>query len=363
MRTLSELIAENQDEIIARWATKVAGRLGLECTRTPQLINDMPELLDDLVVALQTAPEHWRATTGRAHARQRLGLGVDIGGLSEEFGMVGEAVLEVAAEHPIRLDPKELGVMLRFLARGTAESVTEYGRLTTLEMRRQSAKHFSFVAHELRTPLQSALLAWTILKDGAPEGTSLDRLGGSLLRLSRMIDNSLVDARLTAEPEIRKESVMASAIVADAVDASLELAEQRRIGIQVDTEDFEFDADHRLLVSALTNLIVNGVKFSKPGGNVTVKASLNEDRVHIEVRDSCGGLPEGAAGKMFQQFAQVGQDRSGFGLGLLIVKQAIEAHGGRVRVADEPGRGCRMLVEMPRCQSRHSRVASASDAE
>jgi signal transduction histidine kinase len=73
--------------------------------------------------------------------------------------------------------------------------------------------------------------------------------------------------------------------------------------------------------------------------------------VLFEVFDGCGGLPEDLPQKLFQPFVQVGEDRSGFGLGLVIVKQAVEAHGGAVRVVNDPPQGCCFVVELPRSSS------------
>ncbi len=68
----------------------------------------------------------------------------------------------------------------------------------------------------------------------------------------------------------------------------------------------------------------------------------------VEVEDACGGLPEGAEKKIFDPLVQAGVDRSGFGLGLAIAKQAAEAHNGQVRVHNLPGKGCVFLLDLPR---------------
>jgi len=107
------------------------------------------------------------------------------------------------------------------------------------------------------------------------------------------------------------------------------------------------DGDRRLLHSALSNLVRNAVKFSHPGSVVHVRAKTSEDRVMVEVEDACGGLPEGSVEKMFDPFVQLGNDRSGFGLGLAIAKQATELHGGGLRVHDLPGRGCAFVLDLP----------------
>jgi signal transduction histidine kinase len=112
-------------------------------------------------------------------------------------------------------------------------------------------------------------------------------------------------------------------------------------------EDVTIHVDQRLIRSALSNLVRNAVKFSHAGGSVVVRARCVAERVTIEVEDSCGGLPSGMVQQAFAPFAQLGADRSGFGLGLAIAKQAADAHQGVIRVQDLPGKGCIFSLELP----------------
>jgi len=70
-------------------------------------------------------------------------------------------------------------------------------------------------------------------------------------------------------------------------------------------------------------------------------------RVCIDVEDECGGLAEGKLEELFHPFTQAGVDRSGFGLGLAISKQAIEAHHGTIHVRNVPGKGCNFTIDLP----------------
>jgi signal transduction histidine kinase len=92
----------------------------------------------------------------------------------------------------------------------------------------------------------------------------------------------------------------------------------------------------------------NAVKFSHRGGTVRVVCRTVEIGVAIEVEDQCGGLPAGAADKMFTAFVQVGTDRTGFGLGLAIAMQAVQAHGGSIHARSREGDGCTITIELPR---------------
>src|SRR5581483_10155687 len=103
----------------------------------------------------------------------------------------------------------------------------------------------------------------------------------------------------------------------------------------------------RLLRSALSNVVMNAVKFSRPDTEVHVRARSSEGRALIEVADACGGLPPGKAEELFAPMVQRGADRSGFGLGLAIALQATTAHRGTLKVRDVPGHGCVFTADLP----------------
>jgi len=103
-----------------------------------------------------------------------------------------------------------------------------------------------------------------------------------------------------------------------------------------------------MLGSAVSNLLQNAFKFTRPQSHVSLKAYGLGDRVLIEVEDQCGGLPAGMEESLFASFQQHHVDRSGLGLGLSIVRRAVEAVDGALRVRDMPGLGCVFTVDLPR---------------
>ena len=110
-------------------------------------------------------------------------------------------------------------------------------------------------------------------------------------------------------------------------------------------------ADRHLMVSALSNLVQNAIKFTIPEGTVWIRANAKEDRVLIEVEDQCGGLPEGKIEALFKPFIQKGTDKSGIGLGLSISRRSIELSDGHLTANDLPGRGCIFTINLPRIAS------------
>jgi len=345
---LARFVEERKRDIVERWTHGVADRLGLQASDRPLLINELPEFLDELVCCLGAPPAEWRRPqSARLHGRQRLKLGVDIGALAEEFGLIGETILELARKAGVMPTPDEQVLLMRLISRGIGDSVLEYASLRDREVATQAARHFSFCAHEIRNPLNSARLSVRLLEQQPDQPAHLQRVQRSLTKVAELVDGSLLHARLYGEPHVDREPISAVALTNRALDEVEFLAERRRISLERQVEDFTLEVDCRLIASALSNLLINALKFSPEGSLVTVQVECSDDRAHFKVEDQCGGMPEDLPPRLFQPFVQRAEDRSGFGLGLMIVKQAVEAHGGSVRAMNNPGRGCCFVIDLP----------------
>lgn len=346
---LAQFVADRRDEIIARWADHVVTALSLNADDPPQLVNDLPTFLDDVVLVLRDAtanPQH--RGSARSHGRQRKHIGVDIGALALELSLVGETVLELAEAHGFAPTLAEVRALMRTIAQGTEQSVTEYAALRDHEIADQAARHYSFIAHELRTPLQNARFAASLLSQGLGDPAHhLDRLARAIEEVTGVVDSSLVGTRLQGSPTPRYERFATRVLLQQAAEACHFAAERRGVAVQLAGEDFELEADRKLVASLLTNLVSNAIKFTPQGREVTLRCARVEDRARFEVADYCGGMPDDLPGRLFQPHVQEGGDRSGFGLGLVIVKQAVDAHGGTIRVVNEPGFGCCFVVDLP----------------
>jgi signal transduction histidine kinase len=138
-------------------------------------------------------------------------------------------------------------------------------------------------------------------------------------------------------------------VLIEAIAAELQpQADARQIRLECDVpKRLTVQADPRLTRSALTNLIQNAIKLSHPGGNVVVRSAQSAAERHVEIADSCGGLPDDGLARIFAPFEQAGSDRSGFGLGLAIARDAAESHGGHLGVRNIPGKGCVFVFMLP----------------
>jgi two-component system sensor histidine kinase SenX3 len=227
------------------------------------------------------------------------------------------------------------------------------------DRRRLEAVRRDFVAnvsHELKTPVGAlSLLAETLLGENDPE-VSL-RLAGRIqsesLRVNRIIEDLLDLSRIEAEEHPPREPLLASLIMAEAVERVRSAAEQRSVKLLVDEPDppVTLMGDRRQLVAALNSLLENAVKYSDEGSSVEVFGGANGGWVELVVRDQGIGIPNRDLERIFERFYRVDHGRSrqtgGTGLGLSIVRHVANNHQGLVHVESCEGEGSTFTLRLP----------------
>jgi signal transduction histidine kinase len=340
MSPLAEILRTRRESLIRRWLAKCREQLRSERALDEEEVRDsLHFFLDEVIAGLERdgrLPETGAAIAA-AHGAQRHILRRDIADVVREYALLFECVAEECGQP---LPPSEYVKLVLALNAGAALAVSEYAQLRDLEMRRQAWEHFAFLAHELRNPLQTARLSVTLLGT-LPNERGVAVLQRSLGQISELLDRSLVDARLRgldAGADVHREALDLRQLLTDAIADSAPDAEARGIHTALQASiGTRVDADRRVLRSAVTNLLRNAIKFTRSGGTVVVRGSARA----IEIEDECGGLAAGDEKKIFETFRQASSgDRSGFGLGLAIARQAIDAHRGNLTVRNLPGKGC-----------------------
>jgi signal transduction histidine kinase len=271
--------------------------------------------------------------------------------------------MDTARESGAQLTFRELQVLFDGIITGIAHAVSEYTRQRDAELLRQANEHFAFIAHELRSPLSAARLACSLLKKKGqlPLGSrSVGTLEGGLQRAIELIDHALQVARVVSGIELRRQATTLRALFADGELSAIAEAESKGVEIRSTIEnDEQVLLDARLVHSALGNVLRNAVKYTPPSNAVELRGRVVNGRAMIEVEDSCGGLPPGKVEEAFAPFVRLDTRQSGFGLGLAIAKQAVDAHGGTIRVQNIPGKGCIFVLEIPLGFHRDQKPSSA----
>jgi signal transduction histidine kinase len=206
------------------------------------------------------------------------------------------------------------------------------------------------VTHEIRNLLNTALLAFDVVKRGTVgvNGNTGAVLGRSLTAMRDLVESTLSDIR-TAGSHQRPEIVSVSVLLNDIGVAAHLQADYNGLQFTVEPLDpgLSVKVDPQLLASAVTNLLSNAFKYTPRGGRVIMRARARGKSVAIEVEDSCGGIPEGT-GDLFQPFGERrATNRTGLGLGLSIARRAVRAQGGDIEVRNTPGKGCTFVIEVP----------------
>jgi len=284
------------------------------------------------------------------YGQELLARGFTVSQVVHAYGDVCQAVTELALEFGAPITVDEFHVMNRCLDTAIAEAVTAHARATAERVEADEICRTGQIAHEQRNLLQTALLAFQALKQGtvAVNGNTGMVLGRSLNALCDLVETTLSDVRLEAGTNRPAHIVVADLLDEVAVAAHLH-AESAGVDLQVQalSRRATVVADPQLLLSAVMNLVRNGLKFTPHGGCVVLRAADGNGRVRIEVEDQCGGFPDSPQDP-FQPFRERrGRDRSGLGLGLSIARRAIRASGGEIHIRNSPGVGCVFVVDLP----------------
>ena len=351
---LHDVLAATRDEVIERWKAQIRGTLAPQAMPTSELIDHIPEFVDEIVFALQAdagfaAPDV--VATAAGHGAQRLRLGFSLESVVREYGALRDAIVDTARAASAEITFRELQVLFDAMVDGIARAVAEYTRQRDAELSRQANEHFAFVAHELRDPLSSASTAFQLLKAKQQlpaDSRAVGALERGIIRATELIDQTLEMARVASGIELRARPTTLAKLFDEAEVSSVAEADAKDIDIRIIVTGEDVIAlDTRLVRSALGNLVRNAVKYTPSGHRVEVRGHVTDGRAVIEVEDRCGGLPPGKVEEAFGPFVRLTRREKGFGLGLAIAKQAVDAHGGSIRVQNLPGRGCIFVLEFP----------------
>ena len=365
----------NRDELIARCTAKVAQRPRRAAT-AEQLANGVPMFLEQLTRTLEAelqgdAGESLRISgasggdatalseigvSAAAHGKRLLELGFTVDQVVHDYGDLCQAITDLAVERDAPFSVDEFRTLNRCLDNAIADAVTEFSlqRDATVARRQSAEEHerLGVLVHELRNHLHTAALAFRALESGTlPVGGSTGGvLKRSLASLSTLLSQALTEVRLAVGAPVETEAFSLATFIADARNAASLYADASGCAFAVPEVDplIGVTGNRELLLAALVNLLQNAFKFTHPHTEITLSAYADGDRVLIDVKDNCGGLPAGALEMMFRPFTQSGNNRNGLGLGLSIAKKSVEASGGTLSVRDVRGAGCVFTMNLPR---------------
>ncbi len=360
---LHEFIAQNRDELIRRCRAKVAVR-SFPPPTAAEIDHGVPVFLEQLATALHpdfVASPDINDSAVR-HGHELLVQGFTVSEVVHDYGDVCQSITELAVETNAAISTDDFRMLNRCLDDAIAVAVTEYGRErddTTRERGRsrldaevaRGTERLGFLAHELRNLVNTAILAFEVLKTGnvGVAGSTGAVLNRSLLSLRALVGRSLAEIRLTQGVQ-HKERIRVCEFIDDLVPAAKIEAQSRGVMVAVMPMDNRvmIEADRQVLAAVVSNLLQNAFKFTRPGSTVILRVGASAERVLIEVEDECGGLVGGNLNELFRPFEQRSADRTGLGLGLAFGRWGAEANNGRLYARNLPDKGCVFTIDLPR---------------
>jgi len=213
------------------------------------------------------------------------------------------------------------------------------------------------ISHEFRTPLASIKAMVETLQDGAvndQEAASdfLTRIASEVDRLTQMVTELTELTRIEAgKAELRLETVNLNLLIEEIITQLSPQAERQQLSIKKDLDPALplVQADIERIRQVMVNLAHNAIKFTSPGGNITIASRRGDNSVTVAVTDTGTGISRSDLPHVFERFYKADRARSGggTGMGLAIAKHVIEAHGGSIRVRSEEGKGSTFSFDLP----------------
>lgn len=292
------------------------------------------------------------AATGTAVVLALIGTGLVAFRVTRSLRMLSAATRAVAAgslREPIPVGGRdEIGDLARSFEAMAAQ---------LRQMDEMKEEFFAKMSHELRSPLTSVREASQLLGDEVPgplnpkQTRLVEIIGRSSDRLLRLVNQILEMSRLRAGVlPLHRARLDLDRVIGRALDEMRPQADEA--GVTVDRERvghrFTYVGDEDRLVQVVINLVANAIRFTARGGRIVVRLVDAGSELELAVEDTGAGIPERDLPHIFDSYRQAHTGRGGTGLGLAIVRGVVEAHGGRVTVESQEGKGSRFTVLLPR---------------
>jgi signal transduction histidine kinase len=288
---------------------------------------------------------------------QRAARGVEVRGFEEEVVFDDGSRLHLFGNAMPLYDPEgkvrgAIGAFVDITQRKLAEEALK-------DADRRKDDFLAMLAHELRNPLAPIRNAVQVMRHLGSQDPRLQEMRDVVDRqtdqLAHIVDDLLDISRISlGKVVLRKEKTDLSTIIGRAVETSRPFIAARghRLTVSLPPESLQIDGDVTRLVQVVSNLLHNAAKYTETGGDIWVTAEGRGPEVQIRVKDNGVGIPAAVLPHVFDLFTQsehtLGRSEGGLGIGLTLVKNIVEMHGGTVRVLSAgQGQGTEVVVSLP----------------
>ncbi len=335
--------------------------------------NRTESLVQSLAEGVIMINEHGEITVLNPAARQILDISgkkvIATNDLSDYLGEFEPGKLIKGTDAPVR---KEIVLPKNKIVNIACNRVIDsmgrrYGTVTVLrditrekEMDRMKTEFISVVSHELRAPLAIIKTYVNILMTEVRGGLNAEQknflkiIERTLNRISRITAGLLDISRIeVGQLDLERTALRLFDVVDEVIHSFRPGAHAKEVKLknEVSWELPPVYADHDRLIQILTNLIENAIKFTPPGGLVSVGAREDTTAIAVEVSDTGMGIPPGDLKRIFKKFHKIevkGRRDQGVGLGLAITKEIVKMHGGEIWVKSRMGKGSQFFFTLPK---------------
>ena len=341
---LYTFLIENREKILALVGDKLADNH----VHSPGAKKELPRLYDHLIHELENEAKGLRQSPSRKHggAAARHGmelsrLGFTVEEVVKGYALLRQVITEIAQATNKPISAGEFAILNLSLDTAITEALTGFTERTNIDW----TQKMGFLAHELRNALSCAIIAHSMIKKGIT-GTGGSNthllLERNLFRMREILDRAFSKVRMQHQIATEKMKLIRLTKCVEVIEAATtQEAVLKGLTLKVNVNPhLQVYADEHTLVSALSNLVHNAIKYSQRGGTIWLRSKETDRDAVLEVEDQCGGLPKGKVAELFKPFTQKNSDRTGLGLGLSICRQAVALNGGMLKVRDIPGKGC-----------------------
>lgn len=226
------------------------------------------------------------------------------------------------------------------------------------EADRRKSEFLATLAHELRNPLAPIRNGLRILRVGGDSAASLantrEMMERQVNHMVHLVDDLLDISRISGgKIELKKDSITVKELITNAVETSIPLIEggQHKLIIEIPDESVSLYVDPNRVAQVISNLLNNAAKYTPAGGEISIFSAVEGDQFILSVKDNGIGIPEKALQTIFEMFNQVdrnmGHAQGGLGIGLTLVRQIVEMHGGTVSVSSVEDVGSTFVIKLP----------------
>ncbi len=224
------------------------------------------------------------------------------------------------------------------------------------ELNEMKSRFISTASHEFRTPLTSVLLSSGLIKrnlnkwDDVKKSAHLDKIDNAVHYLTNLIDDVLtINKTENGKLDFAPQFIDLKSVAENCTVESGSISESHDIQLVYTAASDSYFLDQKLIRFIIDNLMSNAIKYSPDGGKVCLSISSAENQVLIKVSDEGIGIPSEEIERIYDSFYRTknAEDMPGTGLGLTIVKRAVDLHKGRIEVESELGKGTTFTVRIP----------------